>query len=339
MVGVCYAKKALQFKSHELNQYHISTDMLFLIAISAIAGDGNFCNTPSCFKVLSGGLECHHNERVCDRVGDDDEDIARSVGMTCDSWPLYNGGYPLSAVDPKTTNAKQACRVRSNGLCVQWVTFDDGILEFTNCVDPQGSYCQSWAGEQMRVQKCADGGCDVLFKEIGCLCGKPGEELKYVKVECTDVRGGLCNSWVRDVNGVEAERANCRTFDSYGCTQWVSTLSAELEIGVSDCVTKPNGMVDCVVQRHALVYPNLAWSGVVLFIYAAGTIALRDCSLLVRFHLFGGTMLINVVFIWLGGVGELVIALAGCIVILLVWVLSQRPPAETRGDAIELIPV
>lgn len=135
-----------------------------------------------CRESISGGLECR-KESACTNMHCGDDNVARRAGMTCDGFPGYNGGHPISSkLVWDDENEEYNCLEHAvSGYCHRWETIEEspGEYELGECVcsDPSAlntsaRYCSRWTCSQRETKKCS-GGCTGLPSQrfpTSCRC-------------------------------------------------------------------------------------------------------------------------------------------------------------------------
>ena len=109
-----------------------------------------------------------------------DSDIARRAGNTCNGFPWYNGGYPLSKLDWRDNHGYKQCvdstthvdntthgnnTARGNNTtrdyCHKWMTLEERHREWEGAVcmcvqegqEDGRTFCQRWHCDQIKVSK------------------------------------------------------------------------------------------------------------------------------------------------------------------------------------------
>jgi len=121
-----------------------------------------------CREDLAGGLQCRDTEKCkTEKYYCSDEDVARRAGNTCDGWPGYNGGYPLSKLHWDSESEHYECAVDpaaqgNSTFCDRWITLEKsndeweaGECECTQTAINSGrEYCHKWTCDQIEVDRC-----------------------------------------------------------------------------------------------------------------------------------------------------------------------------------------
>ena len=183
-----------------------------------------------------------------------DEDVARRVGMTCNSFPFYNGGYPMLAkgIDWDDEWEHYECQGTNfdGNVCMSWTSHEQSHNEYevgySNCTSVAKTelgykYCKTWKTKQRETKKC-DGRCHGCSPNCSqptfCLkkCCRdaqcydcsytPHMEIEFSEAECTKVNDvGACLEWKQEgkkrlfnsyLQGILYERMMLTTFDYCG---------------------------------------------------------------------------------------------------------------------------
>lgn len=308
-----------------------------------------------CRKTLAGGLECHNNERRWNHTEASDKDIAWSVGMQCGSWPWYNGGYPLSKISLDSEHESYTCLRRNTTFCTEWEVFEQGNDEYEvgifRCLEWDETHCLRWRGEQTEVKNCENGySPNNHFRHTYCICiddeycdkGKlPHMENEVSEAECTSVKHGICATWTQrewsPTDGrafTEIEHYTCESFGEYECDMWSGIISSPEELEVVECQRSPvdANSVYCTEEGHDMFFPNLGWAAFTIVIYVVAFLFClflytKQKNVALCISSIVGASVVNILFIWLGGIAELVIGLGVAVLVVVaisVWVICKR---------------
>lgn len=201
-----------------------------------------------------------------------DEDVARRVGMTCQEFPFYNGGYPMLSNgiiwDDEWEQYECAETNVYGNVCMSWSSREQSLTEYevgySNCTSidetPSGyKYCQTWKTRQRETIKCdsRSHGCSPNCAEpTFCLkrCCRdahcydcsytPRMEMEYSEAECIRVNDkGACLEWTQEEYDEhnpdfrEYERYQClelSTNEQY-CRRWIGETDSEEEFEIATC--------------------------------------------------------------------------------------------------------
>lgn len=154
----------------------------------------------ACRKVLAGNLNCFQkdycvtggkgdmsqaevivpfNSHVMTIAKCSDQDGAKRIGMTCDGWPGYMGGYPMySPLKWDDEWEKYTC-LQNNTLCTEWESYEDSPTEYeigtytcqSTAVSTNGiMYCESFTSVQVETKKCGDSAvCELTVFSLNSL--------------------------------------------------------------------------------------------------------------------------------------------------------------------------
>lgn len=318
-----------------------------------------------CRKALAGGMECHSNDRRWNNTHASEEDVAWSVGMTCGDWPWYNGGYPLSSIDFDTEHETYTCIERYNGFCLYWEVFEQGEDEYEvgtfQCILWDNTHCIKWSGKQVETKNCEDGYAPNNFPQhTFCICvdddicddGRlPDTQYELSEATCTSIQNGTCATWTQiewnpldDRAFIETESYTCVVFGDYECDAWTGIISSLEELEISECSRSPvdPNIVYCTEYGHDMFFPNLGWAAltIAIFLIAIGLCMMFYNNMLLLCTIIVSACLFNILFVWLGGVGELAIALGSLItagLIILCIFYGKKIKSEARDSRMYVV--
>ncbi|KAL7576495.1 hypothetical protein ACA910_017998 [Epithemia clementina (nom. ined.)] len=201
-----------------------------------------------------------------------DEDVARRVGMTCNNFPFYNGGYPVlsKGIDWDDEWEQYECtEINLHGnVCMSWSSKEQSRTEYeigySNCTQIAETaagyhYCQTWKTRQRETKKCdsRSHGCSpncleptYCFKKC-CRDSKcydcsytPYMELEHAEAECTKVNyKGACLEWKQEE--YDEHNIDFREYEVYKCLElsaneqycrrWVGETDSEEEFEIATC--------------------------------------------------------------------------------------------------------
>eukprot|EP00039_Didymoeca_costata_P021297 m.344084 g.344084 ORF g.344084 m.344084 type:complete len:454 (-) comp23824_c0_seq1:117-1478(-) len=233
-----------------------------------------------CRVTLSGGWGCPTTklkDAKCRDINCADKDWARTVGMTCDGYPGYNGGWPMSKIVLKTEHEEYKCLEYYSSpkayYCIRWEVEEQGtrtkggadyeVGNFT-CLERGEWYCKTWESEQLETKSCGSS-CEAVpkFKHKECFCEDcdddgpcttihsfPEQKVELTKAFCTEeTEAGdaiVCSKWTQ----YEWDTKDGRSFNE--TEEYVCRKFGELEYSVKDAR-------EIVIQTVCL-----EWDGVIL---------------------------------------------------------------------------
>lgn len=168
--------------------------------------------------LLEGGTELFLPVYTCS-----DHDAARRIGMTCNNFPYYNGGYPMMAGGIKWDDEWEfyhCTNVTSNDKCAVWSGREDSEGEYEigtftcqkfGVTDLGFSFCQAWSSVQRETKKCSAG---------TSRCEPDCEQPTYCRKQCCSDSGCYDCSY-HPITEYEYSTGNCTTTNDYGaCLEW-----------------------------------------------------------------------------------------------------------------------
>mmetsp|Transcript_4728 Transcript_4728/g.5386 ORF Transcript_4728/g.5386 Transcript_4728/m.5386 type:complete len:446 (+) Transcript_4728:234-1571(+) len=250
-----------------------------------------------------------------------DENIALRIGMICDSFPGYYGGYPVREILLDEEWEQYSCLAYnpSNEYCSEWESYEDSPTEYEVGVytcDEEGktitnvSYCSKWSSVQTERKKCEQGGVGLPDPDRPTSCQKtccydtgcfscnyvPQTQQEFSIAECVEVNeNGVCLIWRQeefDQNNVvfrEFEEYHCLEISDNGryCQRWTGNIDSEEEFEVSTCECSLENAFgfcerwECYEWGLEYHFANV-WYVLILFIFAA------PCTLLCGTPCFEG---------------------------------------------------
>ena len=159
---------SLQQNKHSsrlLWMWRVAWRVVVLVAILAVCVDTVVGSDDNKGLEPFRGLACRDDSK-CHRITDcSDKDAARRAGNTCNGWPYYNGGYPISEVKWDEEEERYECEVvAQNGLyCESWTAdeFSSGEQERGSCgcvaESDNGKFCAEWDCIQTETDACPPG--------------------------------------------------------------------------------------------------------------------------------------------------------------------------------------
>lgn len=354
-----------------------------------------------CRKALSGGLECRL-PGACTEFDCSDADVARRAGMTCgNTFPHYNGGYPMSAIRWDDEDETYNCLETSPNFtfCQRWETVEESPGEYElgdcECQEDNGAHCIRWTCRQRETKKCKGGYTGSPSQRFPTSCTRrcerrsrreaqnprlprssrrrrrsggggdndchdhtyePETEWENSAAVCVDSDGFRCRAWTQeewDDHDIAFREYEFYKLSSDNVT-WYGNINSEEEFEFSRCQCSNVTAADwchnwsCYEKGQDYFFPNLAWSLFGLAIGWVGMITLGVIGLCnnldpeevkyVQITLWVWaviTTLINIVFVWLSGLGELLI-FSMCYLLpnlVLSWVILVRYRRIEQRDA------
>lgn len=312
-----------------------------------------------CRKTLAGGFECHNNGIHCTSIWCSDRELAETVGMLCNESPTYNGGYPMSSIHWDEEYESYDCIKNNTVYCTEWHAHEQGTDEYElgvyTCIDEGPYYCIRWESHQKEVKNCDDGWtpypprfhtecrkrvCDDewpydCYDEVNY----PEQEIEVSEGWCThskideDSNVSYCDTWSQrewdphdSYSFAEMEDYICLGFNGIYCTQWSGIITSEEEFEVTECIRNTFNKWSCHEKGHDMFFPNVGWVGMSLLftMVFVTTFIMFDEELNMGIYVSGflgffTAQIVNILFVWLGGLGELAIRFGIIFVPLAVW--------------------
>jgi hypothetical protein len=296
-----------------------------------------------CRKSLAGGLECR-DASACTTFDCDNRDVAKRAGMLCDGFPSYNGGFPMSGIHWDSENEEYNClETSTNGTyCQRWGTIEESADEYElgecECQEDDGSnsFCNQWTCRQRETKKCAAGYIGYPSQRFPTSCTRscdddddcsdhtyePETEYENTEGECVKADSRRCRVWKQE----EYDDFNLafREYEDYVLAEdnrsWLGNIDSQEEFEFSRCIchnmTRDEWCHNwsCFEKGHDYFLPNLLWSLFGVLIGYIGWISIAFCTSC-KFNAYVCcnlcwavvATLFNILFVWLGGLGELLI--------------------------------
>lgn len=236
-----------------------------------------------------GGMTCHDNGIYCKNINCTDKEAALTIGMTCNKFPVYNGGYPLSNIEWVKTEVVYNCFIDNGNYCVMWKSIEQGYtsgnndyiydykLGIYNCTVEGENECNVWDSYIIEAKYCEE---SYRFKVDGSyvLCEKnfisnnliyaPEQRLFSGKTECINITKDIetnityCNEWTEqlissDENTYDRNKKSiCTEFNGIYCNKWNTITTSKVMFEVEECIRYDINNIVCNKKFTNMFIPN-----------------------------------------------------------------------------------